>query len=100
MTTRSARVFSDLPIFPGEILEEELEARGMSQKELAARLGRPPQIVNEIVRGKKAITPETALGLERVLGITASFWVNLEATYRLTLARNRDREERDRQGVC
>ena len=70
---------------------EELEEVGMTQKELAVRLGRPPQAVNEIVRGKKAITPETALGLERVLGIPAAFWVNLEAGYRMTLARNKDR---------
>ena len=92
MTTSSTRVYSDLPIPPGEILEEELEARGMTQRELAARLGRPAQAVNEIIKAKKAITPETALGLERALGIDAHFWVNLEATYRLTLARQRARQ--------
>ena len=87
MTTSSPRTYSDLPIPPGEILEEELAARGMTQRELAARLGRPAQVVNEIVKAKKAITPETAIGLEKVLGIDAHFWVNLEANYRLTLAR-------------
>ena len=45
-----------MPIPPGEILAEELEARGMTQRELAARLGRPAQVVNEIVNAKKAIT--------------------------------------------
>ena len=49
-----------------------------------ARLGRPVQVVNEIVRGKKAITDHTALGLEKVLGIPATFWVNLEQEYRMT----------------
>ncbi|MEX2599546.1 MAG: HigA family addiction module antitoxin, partial [Dehalococcoidia bacterium] len=93
MTTSSKRMYSDLPIPPGEVLEEELEAIGMTQKELAARLDRPPQVVNEIIRGKKAITPETAFELEKVLGIPAQFWVNLEAAYRITLARNKDREE-------
>lgn len=92
MTTSATRIFSDLPIPPGEILEEELGAVGMTQKELAARLDRPPQVVNEIIRGKKAITPETALELEKVLGIPASFWVNLEATYRMTIARIKDRD--------
>ncbi len=92
MTTSSQGAYSDLPIPPGEILEEELAARGMTQRELAARLGRPAQVVNEIVKAKKAITPETALGLERVLGIDARFWVNLEANYRLTIARKQQEE--------
>ncbi len=90
MTTSGTRVYSDLPIPPGEILEEELEARGMTQKELAARLGRPAQAINEIIRAKKAITPETAIGLGRVLGIEAHYWTNLEANYRMTLARQQE----------
>ena len=81
-----------MPIPPGEILEEELEARGMSQKELAARMQRPPQVINEIIKAKKSITPETAIGLEKALGIDAHFWSNLESSYRLALARNRDKE--------
>ena len=56
----------------------------MTQKELAERLNRPTQVVTEIVRGKKVITPETALELENVLGIPAPFWVNLEAIYQLS----------------
>ncbi len=91
MTTKGLRALSDLAIPPGEILAEEIEARGMTQKELAAQLGRPAQAVSEIVNAKKAITPETAIGLERVLGIEASFWMNLETDYRLTLARNTTR---------
>ena len=86
MTTRE-RLHSDLAIPPGEILEEELEAREMTQKELARSMGRPPQVINEIIRAKKAITPETALDLERVLGISARYWLGLETEYRLTLAR-------------
>ena len=92
MTTSSARAYSDLPIPPGEILKEELEVRGMTQKELAARLGRPEQTISEIVRAKKAITPETALGLGMVLGIAPQFWANLESDYRMTLARQREEE--------
>ena len=91
MTTKVERVFSDLPIPPGEILAEEIEVRGMTQRELAARLGRPTQVINEIIRGKKAITPDTAIGLCKVLGIEASYWMNLEADYQMTLARERSR---------
>ncbi len=94
MMTKAPRVWSDLPIPPGEVLAEELDARGMTQKELATRLGRPAEAINEIIKAKKAITPETAIGLEQVLGIDARFWTHLEADYRLTLARNRDREAR------
>lgn len=92
MTTKTSRVYSDLAIPPGETLAEELEERGMTQRELAARLGRPPQVVNEIINGKKAITPDTAIGLAKVLGIEAQFWVNLEADYQMTLALLRDKE--------
>ena len=92
MTIEKLGELSDLPIPPGDVLEEELEVRGMTQKELAARLGRPPQAVNEIIKGKKAITPDTAIGLEKVLGIEAKFWTGLEADYRMVLARNRERE--------
>ena len=59
----------------------------MSQTKLARRMGRPTQAINAIVNGKKALTEETALELERVLGTPAQVWVNLEARYRLALAR-------------
>ncbi len=85
-------VYSDLAIPPGETLADEIAARGMTQTELAARLGRPVQVVNEIIRAKKAITDDTALGLEKVLGIPAVFWVNLEQNYRMTRARFRERD--------
>ena len=65
---------------------EEMEARGMTQKELGARLGRSPQVVNEIIEAKKSITPETALGLEKALGIHAEFWTGLESTYETALS--------------
>lgn len=84
------RAWSDLPIPPGEVLQEEIEALGMNQTQLAVALGRPVQAVNEIIRGKKAITQETALELERVLDIGVHVWTGLETAYRMTLARNRE----------
>ncbi|HLF07994.1 MAG TPA: HigA family addiction module antitoxin [Dehalococcoidia bacterium] len=88
MATRS-RTQSDLPVPPGELLEEELAERGMTQKELAELMGRPYQVISEIVRDKKRITAETALDLEQALGISAHLWLNLEADYQLTKARLR-----------
>ena len=88
-TDVNGRVWSDLAIHPGEALAEEIEARQLTQKRLAELLGRPPQLVNEIVRGKKAITPDTAVGLERVFGISAKTWMNMQVDYELTLAYQR-----------
>ena len=87
MNSVPTRLESDLAIHPGELLGEELESRGMTQRALAEAMGRPPQVINEIVRGKKAITAETAIQLEEVLGTSARLWLGLQATYELTRAR-------------
>jgi HTH-type transcriptional regulator/antitoxin HigA len=76
---------------PGTTLREVLERLGLSQSDLAERTGRPKKTINEIVQGKAAITPETALQFERVLGIDASFWNNLERSYRVAQARRDER---------
>jgi HTH-type transcriptional regulator/antitoxin HigA len=84
MVTKT-EAYPDIAIPPGEYLLEEIGARGLSQKELAKRMGRPSNAVNEIINGKKAITVETALQLEEVMPeIPARFWLNLETDYQLT----------------
>ncbi len=77
----------DYAIPPGVTLLETLEAIGMTQAELADRMGRPKKTINEIIAGKTAVIPETALQLERVLGTPASFWNNLERNYQEARAR-------------
>lgn len=72
---------------PGDTLQETLDALNMSQAELAERMGRPKKTINEIIKGKAALTAETALQLEKVLGVPASFWNNRERLYREYLAR-------------
>ena len=67
---------------PGETLLETLETIGVSQAEFAGRIGLSQKAVREIIKGKAIITPETALQLECVLGIPASFWNNRERYYR------------------
>jgi len=71
---------------PGDTLLETIEHKGISQTELAQRMGRPLKTINEIIMGKTGIMPETALQLERVLGIPASFWLERERLYQLELA--------------
>ncbi len=75
---------------PGEFLKEELEARGWTQTDLAEILGRPIQVVNEIIAGKKAITPETAKGLAAAFGTSAQYWLNLESSYQLWQVKHSD----------
>lgn len=77
----------DVAIAPGATIRDILEAKGMTQQRLAERMGRPANKINEILHGKRSITPETALGLERVLGWPAAFWMELEKGYQLTKAR-------------
>lgn len=72
---------------PGETINDLLEERSWSQSDLAKRTGFTTKHVNLLLKGKAAITEETALKLERVLGSTARFWLNLEAQYREHLAR-------------
>lgn len=82
----------DYAIPPGESLLELLDEKGLSQADLAERTGRPKKTINEIVKGKAAITPETALQFERVLGMPASYWVSLEQLYRSALARQEEKK--------
>lgn len=77
---------------PGDTLFELLQEKGMSQAELAERTGRPRKTINEIIKGKTAITPETAIQFERVLGAPASFWNNRESIYREWLAQQEERK--------
>ena len=86
MVTKT-KAYPNIAIPPGEFLIEEIEARSITQKELARRMGRPLNAINEIINGKKAITSETALQLEEVMPeIPARFWLNLETDYQLSKA--------------
>lgn len=77
---------------PGDTLVETLEAIGMSQSELAARMGVTEKHVSSVATGKAAISEDTALKLERVLGVDAVFWRNLEHQYRRHLAEQEERK--------
>lgn len=86
MPTEQARTPA-LVIPPGDILKEELAAREWSQQELADILGRPPRLISELIGGKRAITPETAVGLSAALGSSPEYWMALEASYQLSKIR-------------
>ena len=76
------------PIPPGEILLDEfMMPLGLSQNRLARDLGVPVGRLNEIIKGKRAITADTALRLHRYFGVSAEFWMNLQAHYDLRTAK-------------
>jgi addiction module HigA family antidote len=83
----------DYAIRPGEILEETLEARGMKKVDLAQRCGLSAKTVSLILSGLAPVSAETALQLERTLGISANVWSNLEANYRLFKAKRASQQE-------
>ena len=87
MTVKTVRL-SNLAIPPGELLREEIDSRGISADLLAEGLGMTSESVAEIFCGERPVTPKIALALEQFLGLAASLWLNMEASYRLTLANN------------
>jgi antitoxin HigA-1 len=78
------------PIHPGEILLEEfLSPLGLSQHRLAKDTSVPPRRINEIVRGSRSISADTALRLARYFGTSDRFWLNLQARYDLEVEKDR-----------
>ena len=76
------------PTHPGEVLSEEfLRPLGLTQVALAEHLGVPVQRINELVRGKRGVTPETAWLLAGAFGTSPDFWINLQTTHDLAVNR-------------
>lgn len=75
-------------IHPGEMLKDEIEYRGITQKALAKEIGLPPSILNEVLNGKRAINTEYALLFEAALGIEADLWIRLQADYNKQVAKS------------
>jgi len=81
-----------VPVHPGEILSEEfLGPMGLTQTALAEHLGVPVRRINEICRGRRAVTAETAWLLAQAFGTTPQFWLNAQAIYELAVAKNEGR---------
>lgn len=79
---------SSMLIHPGEMIKDEIVARGMTQKELAKQMGVSYTVFNEILNGKRPVTTEYALLLEAALGTNASIWIGLQADYNMQKAKN------------
>ena len=77
------------PVHPGEILADELAELHTSPTELARELHVPANRISQLVAGKRAMTADTALRLERWLGVSAAFWMNLQKRYELDITREK-----------
>ena len=82
------------PTHPGEmLLEEFLLPMGITQRELAEAIHVPYQRINEIINGRRGITPNTALRLAKFFGMSADFWMNLQLRWELYLAQQTEEKE-------
>lgn len=78
------------PIHPGEVLAEDfLPDYGLSQRKLAELIHVPPRRINEIVHGRRAITPDTSMRLGRLFGQSETFWLNMQLRYDLEVTRTK-----------
>jgi len=82
-------ISSSLAVHPGEFLQETIEELKISQAELANRLGKPVQTVDEIIKGKKDITEDFAQKLEKALGVPSYIWTGLQNEYEKSKHANR-----------
>ncbi len=91
-----------ISVHPGEILLEEfLVPFGISQSRLAVDITVPPRRINEIVLGKRGISPDTALRLSRYFGLSEQFWINLQSRFDLETERTNSRaDSRKKFGYC
>lgn len=88
VNSNGEELHSSVAIHPGEILKDEIEAAGLKKSFVADLLGIRPNHLSELFKGKRNVTADLALKLEKALGIDASFWIRLQGSHDLTVVRN------------
>lgn len=99
LNSKGEEIFSATPTHPGEMLADELEARSITQQQLARQIGVSATFVSELVRGKKSLSVAMALKLEESLGVNASFWLNAQRQYNRNMAYLKAKREMKRLNV-
>jgi HTH-type transcriptional regulator/antitoxin HigA len=92
MMTKTTCVSRDLIIHPGETINDILVERGITQAELAVKTGVTPAYVCNVIAGKQDISAKFAFALEHALGVSKSFWINLQANYDAELSKANESE--------
>lgn len=83
-------LISSYAIHPGEMIKDEIDARGLTQKKLAEQMEVSPTVLNEVLNGKRPVSTEYALMLEAILGIDAGIWLRLQLDYNLQMTKKNE----------
>jgi addiction module HigA family antidote len=92
LSSKGKELQTDVALHPGEIIEDELEAREIKKTAFAALLGIKPGHLSELLRGKRHVSAATALKLEKLLSIPAEYWMRVQVQYDLFVERQREKE--------
>jgi HTH-type transcriptional regulator/antitoxin HigA len=92
LNSRGKEIQTNVSLHPGEILQDELEARDIRKSLFAEQLGVKPGHLSELLHGRRHISATTALKLEELLGISAEYWLRVQVYYDLFVARSKERE--------
>ena len=92
VNSRGKEIFTDVSLHPGEVLQMELAARDIKKTEFAELLGMKAGHFSELLHGKRHVSASTALKLERLLGISAEFWMRIQVYHDLFEARTKEME--------
>jgi antitoxin HigA-1 len=92
LNTRGKEIQTDVSLHPGEILQDELEARDIKKSFFAEQLGMKPGHLSELLRGRRHVSAATAIKLEKLLGIPADYWLRVQVYYDLFIERRKEKE--------
>jgi len=92
LNTRGKEIQTDVTLHPGEVLQDELEARDIKKSVFAGQMGMKASHFSELLHGKRHISAATALKLEKLLGISAEYWLRVQVSYDLFVERQKEEE--------
>jgi addiction module HigA family antidote len=92
LNARGKEIHTDVSLHPGEILQDELEARDIKKSSFAEQLGVKPGHLSELLHGRRHISAATALKLEKLLGIGAEYWLRVQVDFDLFMERAKEKE--------
>jgi antitoxin HigA-1 len=92
LNSRGKEIYSDITLHPGEVLQDELEARSIKKSLFAEQLGMKASHFSELLHGRRHISAATALKLERLLDVSAEYWMRVQVYYDLFMERQKERE--------
>lgn len=92
INSKGKEIFTDVTIHPGEVLLDELEARGVKKSVFAEQLGMKPGHFSDLLYGRRHIGASVAIKLEKLLGISAEYWMRVQVYHDLFVERNKEKE--------